>query len=48
MALNVANMNTVGYRAAGVTFHTMVSPSGDDLVSYARPGNEYISQTRAH
>ncbi len=46
IALNVANMNTVGYRAAAVTFHTMVAPSGDDFVSYASPGSEYISQAQ--
>lgn len=46
IALNVANMNTVGYRAAAVTFHTMVAPSGDDFVSYASPGSEYISRAQ--
>ena len=28
LAINVANMNTVGYRAAGVSFHTYVSRTG--------------------
>jgi flagellar basal-body rod protein FlgF len=46
IALNVANMNTVGYRAAAITFHTMTAPSGDDTIAYATSGKEYISQAQ--
>ena len=45
LALNVANMNTVGYRAAGVSFHTYVSRSGDAPVAYATAGRDYITRT---
>ncbi len=45
LALNVANMNTIGYRAAGVSFHTYVSRSGDEPVAYASSGRDYITRT---
>lgn len=46
LAINVANMNTIGYRASGVTFHTFVAQSGDNSVAYATPGEDYISQAQ--
>jgi flagellar basal-body rod protein FlgF len=46
VAINVANINTVGYRASGVSFHTYVAPSGEDSVAYATPGEDYISRTQ--
>jgi len=46
IALNVANMNTVGYRASAVTFRTISVPSGDDFVAYAASGGEYISRAQ--
>jgi flagellar basal-body rod protein FlgF len=45
LALNVANMNTIGYRAAGVSFHTYVSRTGDTPVDYATGGKDYITRT---
>jgi flagellar basal-body rod protein FlgF len=45
LALNVANMNTVGYRAAGVSFHTYVSRTGADPVDYATAGKDFITRT---
>ena len=45
LALNVANMNTVGYRASGVSFHTYVSRSGDEPVAYASSGRDYVTRT---
>lgn len=45
LALNVANMNTVGYRASGVSFHTYVSRTGADPVDYASPGKDYVTRT---
>ncbi len=35
---NVANMNTVGYRADGVTFDAQVAKAGDNHVSYVDAG----------
>lgn len=46
IAVNIANMNTIGYRATGVTFNTVVSQTGEVPVAYASPGADYIS--RAH
>ncbi len=45
LAINVANMNTVGYRAAGVSFHTYVSRTGDQPVAYSSAGRDYITRT---
>jgi flagellar basal-body rod protein FlgF len=46
IALNVANINTVGYRGAGVNFGTYVVQNGEDPVAYATKGKDYISQTQ--
>ncbi len=45
LAINVANMNTVGYRASGVSFHEIVSRAGKDPVSFASTGKDYITRT---
>src|ERR1039458_7880138 len=45
LAINVANMNTVGYRASGVSFHEIVSRTGKDPVSFASTGKDYITRT---
>jgi len=45
LALNVANMNTVGYRATGVSFHELVSRTGNDPVAFASTGRDYLSRT---
>jgi flagellar basal-body rod protein FlgF len=45
LAINVANMNTVGYRATGVSFHEVVSRTGADPVSFASTGRDYINRT---
>jgi flagellar basal-body rod protein FlgF len=45
LALNVANMNTVGYRASGVSFHDIVSRTGADPVAFASTGKDYIART---
>lgn len=44
LAINVANMNTVGYRASGVSFHTYVSRTGEQPVAYATSGRDYITR----
>jgi flagellar basal-body rod protein FlgF len=44
VANNIANMNTVGYRAGGVTFDTVLSKKGDTPVAYASAGLQHISR----
>lgn len=44
IASNVANMNTAGYRADGVTFDTVLSNTGDTPVAFATEGQSYISR----
>ena len=44
IADNVANMNTVGYRATGVSFESEMTRAGDARVSYASSGSDYISR----
>ena len=43
IADNVANMGTVGFRATEVKFEDMVSGLGQDSVSFASPGDTYLS-----
>jgi flagellar basal-body rod protein FlgF len=42
IANNIANMNTAGYRAAGVKFHAAMSVVGDAQVAFASPGSVYL------
>jgi flagellar basal-body rod protein FlgF len=44
VAKNVANMNTVGYRADEITFDEWVSRAGSDPVAFATTGETYISR----
>jgi flagellar basal-body rod protein FlgF len=44
IANNVANMNTVGFRADGVSFATELAKAGDANLSYVSPGAGYISR----
>ncbi|WP_321340735.1 flagellar basal-body rod protein FlgF [Breoghania sp.] len=44
VARNVANMNTVGYRADEVKFSQLLSTAGADPVSFANGGELYISR----
>jgi flagellar basal-body rod protein FlgF len=44
IASNVANMNTVGYRADGVSFETQMARAGDSTVAFAGSGSDYISR----
>ena len=43
IADNVANMNTVGYRATGISFAAEVMRTGERQTSFARAGSEYLS-----
>ena len=44
LALNLANVNTVGYRATGVSFHELVSRTDHDPVAFASTGRDFISR----
>ncbi|QDZ02696.1 flagellar basal-body rod protein FlgF [Nitratireductor mangrovi] len=43
IADNVANANTVGFRATEVKFEDVVTQSGSDSVAYVSPGSTYLS-----
>ncbi len=44
IADNIANMNTVGYRATGVSFETEMMKAGDTSINYVSPGSDYLSR----
>src|SRR5271169_919656 len=44
IAANVANMNTPGYRADGVSFAAEVSRAGENRIAYVSPGSGFISR----
>ncbi len=44
VANNIANMNTAGFRADGVSFDTVLSNTGAEPVAFSGPGNSYISR----
>ncbi|MGO4870868.1 MAG: flagellar basal-body rod protein FlgF [Roseiarcus sp.] len=44
IANNVANMNTVGYRAEGVSFATEVANAGGNRIDYVSGGSPFISR----
>jgi len=44
IANNVANMNTVGYRAEGVSFETEVAKAGDNRIAYVSSGSSFITR----
>ncbi len=44
IADNVANMNTVGYRATGVSFEAEMAKAGDARLNYVSPGSDYLSR----
>jgi flagellar basal-body rod protein FlgF len=44
IASNVANMNTAGYRADGVSFDQVLSKAGDTPVAFVSAGSGYISR----
>jgi len=45
IASNVANASTVGFRATGVSFESVLSKAGTTPTAYAAPGKDYISRT---
>jgi flagellar basal-body rod protein FlgF len=42
IADNMANANTVGFRATGVKFEDLVSGSGDSALNFVSPGDTFI------
>lgn len=44
VASNIANMNTAGYRADGVTFQSVLSNTGADPVAFSSAGDTFISR----
>ena len=44
VANNIANMNTAGFRADGVTFESVLSTTGAEPVSFSTPGETFISR----
>ena len=44
VANNIANMNTAGFRADGVSFETILSSAGDKPVAYSSGGEGYVSR----
>jgi flagellar basal-body rod protein FlgF len=46
IAMNVANANTVGFRASGVSFETAISTAGATQTAYASSGSDFISMAQ--
>jgi flagellar basal-body rod protein FlgF len=44
IARNIANMNTAGYRADGVTFQTQLANAGGNKVAFVSAGADFISR----
>jgi flagellar basal-body rod protein FlgF len=44
IATNVANMNTAGYRADGVSFEALLAKTGSSTVAFADKGTDFISR----
>jgi flagellar basal-body rod protein FlgF len=44
LADNIANMNTVGYRATGVSFEAEIAKAGETALNYVSPGSDYVSR----
>ncbi len=42
-AQNIANINTAGYRGAGVKFEAVLAKAGETSVAYSSPGTTYIT-----
>lgn len=44
IANNVANMNTPGFRATGVSFEAEIAKAGDNNLAYVSPGTDFVSR----
>jgi hypothetical protein len=44
IANNIANMNTVGYRATGVSFEAEMAKAGETTLHFVSSGSDYLSQ----
>ena len=46
MSTNIANMNTAGYRAQGVTFSSVLSRAGERPAAFVAPGASFVSRAQ--
>lgn len=46
VASNIANMNTAGFRAQGVSFSSVLSKAGDRPAAYVSTGTDYVSRAQ--
>lgn len=46
IANNIANMNTAGFRAQGISFAAVLSKAGDRPAAFVTTGTDYISRAR--
>ena len=44
IADNIANMNTIGYRATGVSFESEVARAGETTLDYVSAGSDFLSR----
>jgi flagellar basal-body rod protein FlgF len=44
IADNIANMNTVGFRATGVSFESEMARAGETTLNYVSSGSDYLSR----
>ena len=44
VASNIANMNTAGFRAEGVSFSSVLSKAGEKPAAYVSTGTDYVSR----
>ena len=44
IADNIANMNTIGYRATGVSFAAEMERAGETTINYVSAGSDYLSR----
>ncbi len=46
VASNIANMNTAGFRAQGVSFSSVLSKAGERPAAYVSTGTDYVSRAQ--
>lgn len=46
VASNIANMNTAGFRAQGVSFSSILSKAGERPAAYVSTGTDYVSRAQ--
>ena len=46
IASNIANVNTAGYRAAGISFSTELAQAGQSQISFSSSGQSYVERNQ--